>query len=337
MNWIFLSIVIGGIFSLIFTPLFIKLQKSRKIGEKIRVDGPKTHSLKAGTPTMGGLVFVISAFISFAVVSIIKYLRYEEFSLEGVFIFSVFLMCSLIGFIDDYMSLKAKKSLGLRGWVKIFLLVVVCLYFMLMGIFVVNLSTSLNIPLTNIRVELGLWYYILVIVIIVGTTNAVNLTDGLDGLAAGTSSVVLGVFMFIAFLEWSILDVDYGIDIAVICGGAIAASLAFLWWNTAPAEIFMGDTGSFGLGGLIASVAIILNQEILLILIGGIFVIEALSVIIQVVGFKLSRKRMFKMAPVHHHFELLGWDEIKVIIRFWIVCSLLAGLGFFLYYVKFID
>ncbi|MFO7928294.1 MAG: phospho-N-acetylmuramoyl-pentapeptide-transferase [Candidatus Humimicrobiaceae bacterium] len=337
MNWIFLSIVIGGIFSLIFTPLFIKLQKSRNIGEKIRVDGPKTHSLKAGTPTMGGLVFVISAFVSFAVVSIIKYLRYEEFSLEGIFIFSVFLMCSLIGFIDDYMSLKVKKSLGLRGWVKIFLLVLVCLYFMLIGIFVVNLSTSLSIPLTNMRVELGLWYYVLVVVIIVGTTNAVNLTDGLDGLAAGTSSVVLGVFMFIAFLEWTILDVDYGIDIAVICGGTIAASLAFLWWNTAPAEIFMGDTGSFGLGGLIASVAIILNQEILLILIGGIFVIEALSVIIQVVGFKLSRKRVFKMAPVHHHFELLGWDEIKVIIRFWIVCALLAGLGFFLYYVKFID
>ncbi len=337
MNWIFLSIVIGGFFSLLLTPLLIKIQKSRRIGESIRIDGPKTHSLKAGTPTMGGLVFVIASSISFVVVSLIKYLRYKEFSMEGIFVFSVFLMCSLIGFIDDYMSLKTKKSLGLRGWVKIFLLILVCIYIILMGLLVIDLDTYLNIPLTNINVDLGIWYYILVVMIVIGTTNAVNLTDGLDGLAAGTSSIVLAVFMFIAFLEWNIFDIGYGIDIAVICGGTIAASISFLWWNTAPAEIFMGDTGSFGLGGLIAAVAIILKQEILLVLIGGIFVIETLSVIIQVIWFKLFRKRVFKMAPIHHHFELLGWIEIKVIIRFWIVCALLAGSGFFLYYIKFID
>ena len=152
---------------------------------------------------------------------------------------------------------------------------------------------------------------------IISTTNAVNLTDGLDGLAAGSASIVLAIFCFIACLEWTILEVSYGIDVAVISGAAVAACASFLWWNTSPAEIFMGDTGSFGLGGLIASVAIIMKQEILLIMIGGLFVVETLSVIIQVVWFKLKRKRVFKMAPLHHHFEMLGWPEIKVIFRFW--------------------
>ncbi|MCG9479359.1 MAG: phospho-N-acetylmuramoyl-pentapeptide-transferase [Actinomycetia bacterium] len=337
MNWIFLSIIIGGLISLVATPVFIKFQKSKQIGESIRVDGPKTHSAKVGTPTMGGMVFVLSSLIAFAAASLIKYFRYQEFSYEGIFVFSVFIMCSLIGFIDDYISLKKKRSLGLRGWVKIFLLVLVCLYFVIVGIWVLNLDTTIGLPSTSIVWDMGNWYYVLVVIIIISATNAVNLTDGLDGLAAGTSSIVLGMFLFIAFLEWSIFDISYGIDIAVICGGTIAACIGFLWWNTAPAEIFMGDTGSFGLGGLIAAVAIILKQELLLLVIGGIFVIETLSVIIQVLWFKMFKKRVFKMAPIHHHFEVMGWPEIKVIIRFWIVGALLAGLGFFMYYVKFID
>ncbi len=202
--------------------------------------------------------------------------------------------------------------------------------------YILRLDTYLNIPIVNLKVQLGDWYYIISAVIIMSTTNAVNLTDGLDGLAAGTSSIVLAVFCFIAFLEWTVLNVSFAIDVAVISGATIAACAGFLWWNTAPAEIIMGDTGAFGLGGLIAAVAIILKQEILLLVIGGLFVLETLSVIIQVVWFKISKKRVFKMAPLHHHFELLGWAEIKVIIRFWIICTLFAGLGFFLYYIKFI-
>jgi len=247
------------------------------------------------------------------------------------------LLCSLIGFIDDYMALRKQRSIGIRGWVKISLLAIVCLYFTLFLKYILDASTYIGIPFTDIKVELGNWYYIIVVLIIISTTNAVNLTDGLDGLAAGASSIVLAVFCFIAFLEWSILDVSYGIDIAVVSGGTLAACIGFLWWNTAPAEIFMGDSGSFGLGGLIAAVAIILKQEILLIVIGGLFVIETLSVIIQVFWFKVFKKRVFKMAPIHHHFELLGWLEIKVIIRFWLVCVLFAGVGFFIYYLKFID
>lgn len=338
MTWIFLSIIIGGVISLLTTPLFIKFQKNKKIGEKIRIDGPKTHSVKTGTPTMGGIIFVLSSITAFTIVSLIKYYRWDEvYSIEGMFVLSILLLCSLIGFIDDYMALKKQRSLGIRGWVKISLLAIVCLYFILFSKYILNVSTYIGIPFTDIKVELGNWYYIIVVLIIISTTNAVNLTDGLDGLAAGTSSIVLAVFCFIAFLEGSILGVSYGIDIAVVSGGTLAACIGFLWWNTAPAEIFMGDTGSFGLGGLIAAVAIILKQEILLIVIGGLFVIETLSVIIQVFWFKVFKKRVFKMAPIHHHFELLGWPEIKVIIRFWLVCVLFAGVGFFIYYLKFID
>lgn len=337
MNWVFLSIIFGGLISLLFTPLFIKIQRKRKIGQSIRIDGPKSHSTKSGTPTMGGIIFIAAALISYAGVSIIKFYRHDVFSYEGIFIVSVFLMCGFIGFIDDYMSLKKQRSLGLRGWVKILLLVIVCIYFFLVAKYVINLDTTISIPLTSLKFQLGNWYYIIPAIIIISTTNAVNLTDGLDGLAAGTASIVLAIFCFIAFLEWTISNVLFGIDIAVICGATIASCAAFLWWNTAPAEIFMGDTGSFGLGGLIAAVAIVLKQEILLFIIGGLFVLETLSVIIQVIWFKIFKKRVFKMAPLHHHFELLGWAEIKVIIRFWIICTLFSGLGFFIYYLKFID
>ncbi len=337
MNWIFLSVIIGGLLSLIITPLFVKFQKNKKIGEKIRIDGPKTHSVKTGTPTMGGIIFVLSSMTAFTIVSLIKYYRHNVYSIEGIFVLSILLLCSLIGFIDDYMALRKQRSIGIRGWVKISLLAIVCLYFTLFSKYILDAGTYIGIPFADIKVELGNWYYIIVVLIIISTTNAVNLTDGLDGLAAGASSIVLAVFCFIAFLEWSILDVSYGIDIAVISGGTLAACIGFLWWNTAPAEIFMGDTGSLGLGGLIAAVAIILKQEILLIAIGGLFVIETLSVIIQVFWFKVFKKRVFKMTPIHHHFELLGWPEIKVIIRFWLVCALFAGVGFFIYYLKFID
>jgi phospho-N-acetylmuramoyl-pentapeptide-transferase len=337
MNWVFTAIAIGGLISLALTPLFIRFQKNRHMGQRIRIDGPQSHSIKAGTPTMGGVVFISAAIISYTAVILIKYFRYGDFSYEGAFAASMLLFCGLIGFVDDYIALKKKRNLGLRGWVKIWLLVAVCVYFVLIAKFVLKLDTSIGIPFTSMQFQLGNWYYFFPVIIIISCTNAVNLTDGLDGLAGGSSAIVLTAFCFIAFLEWSILQVAYSIDIAVICGAALAACAGFLWWNTAPAEIFMGDTGSFGLGGLIAAVAIILKQEILLVVIGGLFALETLSVIIQVLWFKLKKKRVFKMAPLHHHFELLGWPEIKVIIRFWIIAALFAGLGFFIYYLKFID
>ncbi len=337
MNWIFSAIILSGIISLIFTPVLIRFQKKKNIGQKIRIDGPQSHALKTGTPTMGGIVFILAALLSYTTVILVKFYRYGDFSYEGIFVASVFLLCGLIGYIDDYISLKKKRNLGLRGWVKISMLIAVCLYFILVSKFVLHIETFISIPFTELKLELGNWYFIIPAVIIISTTNAVNLTDGLDGLAAGSAAIVLAIFSFIAFLEWSVLEVNYGIDIAVISGAAVAACAGFLWWNTAPAEIFMGDTGSFGLGGLIAAVAIILKQEILLIIIGGLFAIETLSVIIQVAWFKLKKKRVFKMAPLHHHFELLGWPEIKVIIRFWVICLLFGGLGFFIYYLKFLD
>jgi phospho-N-acetylmuramoyl-pentapeptide-transferase len=337
MNWIGLAVIIGIFISFILTPLLIKFQKNKKIGQSIRVDGPKTHTTKSGTPTMGGIVFILAAIISFTVVTLIKYYRHNTFSLEGIFVASVFLMCGIIGFVDDFISLKKQRSLGLRGWVKIGLLIIVCIYFILFSKYILKIDTFLNIPIINIKVQLGSWYYLLPAIIIISTTNAVNLTDGLDGLAAGASAIVLLALGLIAFLEWSVLNIPYAIDLSVISGATVAACAGFLWWNTAPAEIFMGDTGAFGLGGLIAAIAVVLKQEILLLVIGGLFVLETLSVIIQIVWFKITKKRVFKMAPLHHHFELLGWPEIKVIIRFWLLGALFSGLGFFLYYLKFLS
>jgi phospho-N-acetylmuramoyl-pentapeptide-transferase len=337
MNWIFLSTIMSGAISVFFTVFLIRFQKKRNIGQSIRIDGPKSHSVKAGTPTMGGIVFLISGVFSYAAVILLKYYRHGEFNIKGIFALSIFILCGLIGFIDDFISFRKKRNLGLRGWVKIGLLIVVCIYFILFSKFVLHFPTTISIPFTNHVYDIGYWYYFIVTFIILSTTNAVNLTDGLDGLAAGTSAIVLAVFTFIAFLEWSVLSVKPDIDIAVLCGGALAACIGFLWWNTAPAEIFMGDIGAFSLGGLIAAVSILLKQEILLIIIGGIFVIESLSVIIQVVWFKSFKKRVFKMAPIHHHFELLGWPEVKVITRFWLVCFLFASAGFFIYYIKFLN
>lgn len=336
MNWIFTAIIFSGVISLFLTPILIKIQRKNKIGQKIRIDGPQSHAVKSGTPTMGGIVFIFATVISFTIVSLIKYYRYNDFSLEGIFAVSVFILCGTVGFIDDYISIKKKRNLGLRGWVKIFLLAMICIYFVLFARFIIHMDTTLSIPFTQIKLQLGDWYYFIPVIMIISTTNAVNLTDGLDGLAAGSSSIVLIVFCLIAFLEWSVLEVAYAIDISVLCGATIAACAGFLWWNTAPAEIIMGDTGSFGLGGLIAAVAVILKQEIVLIIVGGLFVMETLSVLIQILWFKLKKRRVFKMAPIHHHFELLGWPEIKVIIRFWIICLLFSSLGFFIYYLKFI-
>ncbi len=337
MSWIFLAAIISGVVSIVVTPILIKIQRYKKIGKSIRVDGPKTHSVKAGTPTMGGIVFLISGTVAFIVVNVIKFLRHEIFSKEGLFLLSIFILCGVIGFLDDFISFKKKRSLGLRGWAKITFLALICIYFILFLKFVLEFATYINIPLLNMSFELGNWYYVIVVLIIISTTNAVNLTDGLDGLAAGTSAIVIGAFSFIAFLEWTIFDRFYAIDISILGAAVIASCIGFLWWNAAPAEIFMGDTGSFSLGGLIAAIVILLRQEVLLIVIGGLFVVETLSVIIQVFWFKLFKRRVFKMAPIHHHFELSGWQEIKIIIRFWFICLIFAGLGFFIYYLKFLD
>lgn len=337
MNWIFLSVIISGVISVFITIFLIDFQRKRHIGTSIRLDGPKSHSVKAGTPTMGGIVFLIGGSVSYIAVSLIKYYRHGEFNLKGIFALSIFILCGIIGLIDDFIGFRKHRNLGLRGWVKIGLLIIICIYFILFSKFILQFPTTISIPFTNLVFDIGYWYYLIVVFIILSATNAVNLTDGLDGLAAGTSAIVLSVFTLIAFLEWSILNIKADIDIAVLCGGAIAACIGFLWWNTSPAEIFMGDTGAFSLGGLIAAVSILLKQEILLIIIGGIFVIEALSVIIQVVWYKSFKRRVFKMAPIHHHFELLGWPEIKVITRFWLVCLLFAATGFFIYYIKFLN
>jgi len=250
--------------------------------------------------------------------------------------------CGLLGFVDDWSKVSHERSLGLRPRAKLFWQGVVATAF---GLLVVNwagLPTWVQIPLTNSKLELGAvsttirlggasivvpWLYLaLVVIMVIGMSNAVNLTDGLDGLAAGTVTIVTLAFAGIAFRI-------NNLPTALLAAAVAGACIGFLWYNSYPADIFMGDTGSLGLGALIAALAVITKTELLLLVIGGIYVAETLSVILQVASFKLTRKRIFRMAPIHHHFEMIGWSETKVMVRFWIITGILAGLGFAMYFV----
>lgn len=316
-----LSMVLGG--------LTIRILRKFQIGEKIRDDGPQSHAVKSGTPTMGGLL-ILSTLIASTLLWA---------NLKNPYIWLVVLAAigfGVIGFLDDVMKLK--KDTGMTAKVKLLLQVLLSLA---IGIYLIyfdpsrsEYATRLYIPFfKEFQPDLGLWYLLLIVVTIVGTSNAVNLTDGLDGLAIGpiiiatiTYTIILylcGHFKFSEYLRIQYIK-DVG-EIAVFSSAVIGASLGFLWFNSYPAQIFMGDVGSLALGGVLGTIAVIAKHELLLLLVGGIFVIEALSVIIQVAFFKYTGgKRFFKMAPLHHHFEHLGWAEPKVIVRFWIIAVVLA-------------
>ena len=248
MNWIFLSVTISGIFSVLITIALIRIQKKRNVGKSIRSDGPQSHSVKAGTPTMGGIAFIVSSTLSFVVVTLLKYYRHLEFSIEGIFLLSIFILSGLIGFIDDFIGFRKKKSWS-QGMGKNWAASLVCIYFILFLKFVLDFPTNISIPFTNKVFDIGNWYYLIVALIIISTTNAVNLTDGLDGLAAGTSSIVLAAFIFIAFLEWTVFNIESAIDIAVICGGTIAACIGFYGGILHPRK-YLWVILLFALGGL---------------------------------------------------------------------------------------
>src|SRR6185503_17188338 len=248
--------------------------------------------------------------------------------------------CAAIGFIDDYFKLARRRSLGLSGRWKMLLLIAVTAA---LG-YVANhegLSTDVYLPIIDTRLELGPAYYALLFLVVAGGANAVNLTDGLDGLAAGTMTIAMLTYtamMVVAFLSKHGLTAEGDssrIDLAILGAAIVGGCVGFLWYNAYPADVFMGDTGSFGLGGALAAMAVFTKTEFLLVIIGGVFVIEALSVAIQVIGFKVSRKRVFLMAPIHHHFEMLEWTENKIIVRFWILASICGASGFVLYYLAY--
>ena len=316
--------------SFIFGPGIIKMLKRLKAGQEIRGDGPESHLSKVGTPTMGGVLLVFSI-----VVSILLWMDLFSFY-TWMILFSLIGFGSL-GFVDDYLKIKEKSSEGMRAWVKfsgqiMISLVVVGILFMYRG----EQTTLLYIPFLKTPVaDLSYLYIPFAVILLVGTSNAVNLTDGLDGLAAGLVLMVGISFAILSYLTGRIdyaeyLQIPYiqdGGELAILCFGLVGACVGFLWFNAHPAEVMMGDTGSLSLGGVLGVIALIIKKEILLIIVGGVFVMEAFSVIIQVISYKLRQKRVFKMAPLHHHFELKGWAESKIVIRFWILGGLFAILS----------
>ncbi|MBO1004934.1 phospho-N-acetylmuramoyl-pentapeptide-transferase [Pseudogracilibacillus auburnensis] len=312
------SIIMSFLITVLLSPLFIPMLRRLKFGQSIRVEGPKSHQKKSGTPTMGGILIVISVIIS----SLVMTWKYSEPNSEIYMLLFVLIGFGLIGFLDDFIKIAMKRNLGLTSKQKLLgqIIVSVLFYFFIKA---GGYSTAIAIPLTNHSLEFGWFYAVIVVFWLVGFSNAFNLTDGLDGLLSGTSAICFGAFAIIA---WGLSEYD----IAVFAVCVVGAVLGFLVFNAHPAKVFMGDTGSLALGGVIAAIAIMTNLEIILVIIGGVFVIETLSVILQVASFKTTGKRIFKMSPLHHHYELSGWSEWRVVVTFWAVGILCSILGIYI-------
>src|ERR671931_1494618 len=308
-------------------PRFIAFLRRKEYGQTIREEGPERHVDKQGTPTIGGLLMLVTATIAFLAVS-----KYKVPALTVLF---VTLACGAIGFIDDFIKLTHRRSLGLNARWKLLLLAGITV-----GVAVAarhqHLPTNVYIPGLG-HVELSYAWYGLLFLVIAGAANGVNLTDGLDGLAAGTGIIALFTFAAMNVVAWIRSGppghrFDTKLDLAIAAAALIGGAIGFLWYNAFPAEVFMGDTGAMAIGGALAGFAIMTKTEFLLLLIGGIFVINALSVMIQVFTFKYLGRRVFLMAPIHHHFEMKAWSETKIMVRFWILTGILCVTAFALYY-----
>ena len=299
-------------------PKFISFLRRKEFGQQIREEGPAEHHEKAGTPTMGGLIIFVAISIPFIVLS--------DRDPASLAVLGVALGCALIGFIDDFLKLVKRRSLGLSARWKLLFQFVLAVGLWWVARNEVGLAPELQVRVSDVTIGLSDGVYLLfVFLVIAGSSNAVNLSDGLDGLAAGCCGIVLLAYTAITFITGE------QENLSMLAACLVGACIGFLWFNAFPASIFMGDTGSLGLGGAIGALAVMTQTEILLILIGGIFVIEALSVAIQVAVFKLMQRRVLLMAPLHHHFELLGWSETKIMLRFWIIAAVCSGIGFTLY------
>ncbi len=315
------EVLIGGTAALLLcvflSPRFIEFMRERQFGQHIREEGPEGHHTKAGTPTMGGIIILVAIAVPYAILS--------DGDWRALGVLGTALACASIGFADDYTKIVKRRSLGLQGRVKLIGLVLISLGLWWVATQKAGVSTSVRLRFVDASVDIGIFFPVLLYLVIAGTTNAVNLTDGLDGLAAGCAAIVMLAYIGITYITTG------DRELALLSACVVGACVGFLWFNAHPATIFMGDTGSLGLGGAIGAMAVMTDTEILLILLGGIFVIEALSVIIQVFAFQTFRRRVFLMAPIHHHFEILGWSETKIILRFWIIATVCAAIGFTLY------
>jgi len=305
-------LAISFLISVILGPIFIPILRRLKFGQSIRTEGPKSHMKKAGTPTMGGVIFLISIIATTIIVGKI----FNLFTTQSVVLLLVLVGFGVIGLLDDSIKIVFKRNLGLTSLQKLIgQIVISILAFLLLRLG--TFDTSISIPFTDWSIDLGILYVAFLIFWLVGFSNAVNLTDGLDGLVAGTASIAFSAFGVIALFNEQA-------DVAVFTFAVTGALLGFLIFNANPAKVFMGDTGSLALGGALGLVSVIVKEELLLLLIGLVFVIETLSVILQVASFKMRGKRIFKMAPIHHHFELSGWSERKVVGVFWTIALLVA-------------
>jgi phospho-N-acetylmuramoyl-pentapeptide-transferase len=324
------EILIAGLASLLLSiflgPKFIQYLREREFGQHIREEGPEAHHLtKAGTPTMGGLVVFTAVAIPYLILS-----KRDTASLA---VFGTALASAGIGFADDWLKIVKARSLGLPARTKLLLQLVIAVALWYVATNTIGLDDTLKFRIFGGQLDVGGFYVVFVFLVLAGATNGVNLTDGLDGLAGGCCGIVLLTYTAMAFITGGQdgLSLHEREGLALLGACLVGASVGFLWFNSFPAAIIMGDTGSLGLGGAIAGMAVMTKSEVLLIVIGGIFVIEALSVAAQVLTFRLFRRRILLMAPVHHHFELMGWSENKIIVRFWITTAIACAIGFTLY------
>ncbi|MEO6201070.1 MAG: phospho-N-acetylmuramoyl-pentapeptide-transferase [Cryobacterium sp.] len=359
------ALLIAGALSLAFTlfltPLFIRLFKRLGWGQFIRDDGPKSHHAKRGTATMGGIIVILGVLISFFTA---KMVVGEPITASPLLVLFMMVGLGLVGFVDDFLKTRNQRSLGLGGWAKIIGQVLVAGVFAFLALQFPNrhgltpasthISFIRDLPLDFMTLGpiIGITLFVLwIFVIVVATSNSVNVTDGLDGLASGSSILAIGSFVVIGFWQFNqscfggadaadqyrCYEIRDPLDLAVVSAAIVGGLIGFLWWNTSPAKIFLGDTGSLAIGGALAALAVLSRTELLLVLIGGLFVIESGSVIVQRAFFKLTRgKRIFLMSPVHHHFELKGWAEVTVVVRFWVIGGLLVAAGVGSFYLEWL-
>jgi len=347
---IIVAAVVSMLLSLFGTPVAIRIFRRRGYGQLIREEGPAAHLVKRGTPTMGGTVIVIAALAGYFVADIVTG---QPMSVSGLLVLGLMTGLGLVGFVDDFIKIYRQTSLGLRSGAKLAGQAVVGAIF---AVEVLRHPDGFGLTPADPQISflrdfgptLGVLPFVIWIVILIGgTSNAVNLTDGLDGLASGASILVLAAYVLIA--NWQLRNdctvllakncylVRDPLDLAVVAAAVLGGCFGFLWYNAPPAKIFMGDTGSLALGGVLAGLAVCTETQLLLVILGGLFVIITLSVIIQVGSFKLTHKRVFRMAPLQHHFELIGWAETTIVIRFWLIAGLFVGLGLGLFYIEWLQ
>jgi phospho-N-acetylmuramoyl-pentapeptide-transferase len=343
---LFVSAAISLLVALIATPLFIRWLRGRGFGQPIQEDGPQGHFTKAGTPTMGGLVIVGASVLGWLAghlrAASAGHLRITAvFTTSGVVVEGTIIAAGLVGLVDDYLKVRHNRNLGLNKRTKFAGQFVVAVAFAVLAVTYAHVHTEISfLRLGDLgwhinRVE----WVIFAILVIVGSCNAVNLTDGLDGLAAGSASFAFATLVIIGFWAFrhpTIYKIDHPLDLTLVAASLVGGCAGFLWWNAAPAAIFMGDVGSLAIGAGLAAMCLTMNLDLLLPIIGGLYVIETVSVMVQVASFRLFHRRVFRMAPIHHHFELKGWPETTVIVRFWILAAMCTALALGFFYADFI-